>query len=158
MLVTGLLVTFFLGQRTGVTIPKSKFPSASAFYMTTDSETFSEASVQSSITSIVYSLFAAELNAPEAGTLKIEPTLLVESSHILAKGRFYELCMQDLLSTCSSVREVKAAERVDAYLRGFVVAERRSRARMKVNYILAGATSNRLDQAIGLLSERCVCV
>ena len=43
-------------------------------------------------------------------------------------------------------------KKVDSFLRGFIQSERIKRSRMKVNYILAGAESGRLEDAIGLLS------
>ena len=104
------------------------------------------------IPSLLQTLFVMELNTPNQLS-RTDPTVLIDNAHILTKGHFYETCMQDMLSQCSSPRETRAAERVDAFVRGFVVSERKARARMKVDYILAGASSNRLDEAIHLLSE-----
>lgn len=46
-----------------------------------------------------------------------------------------------------------ALERVDNFLNGYIKTERKSRCRLKVNYILAGASSNRFEESILLLSE-----
>jgi len=46
-----------------------------------------------------------------------------------------------------------ALERVDKFLNGYIKTERKSRCRLKVNYILAGASSNRFEESILLLSE-----
>ena len=62
--------------------------------------------------------------------------------------------MEELLNECTTTQEKKAAERVDAFMRGFIVSERRSRARLKLNYLLAGASSNRFEEAVHLLLER----
>ena len=107
----------------------------------------------SEVSSILQTLFVRELNSPHE-LAKTPSSLLIENAHIITKGHLYETCMQDLLGQCSSPKETRAAERVDAFVRGFVVSERKSRARMKVDYILAGASSNRLDEAIQLLGER----
>lgn len=45
-------------------------------------------------------------------------------------------------------------EQIDAILSGFILSERKSRSRQKMNYILAGASTNRLDMAINSLAER----
>lgn len=79
---------------------------------------------------------------------------LTERSYILCKGRIYESIMDDLLQSSVSMDETKRIEQVDVILRGFVLSERKVRSRQKMNYILAGASSNRLDSAIRTLAER----
>lgn len=83
------------------------------------------------------------------------PARLLDNAHLLSRGRLYELGVQELLNGCASVRETKALERVDAAMRGFVLSERKARSRLKLNYVMAGAASGRVDAAIELLAERC---
>ena len=89
-----------------------------------------------------------------SGSTALDPTLLVENAHILAKGKLYEEVMEAKISAATKETDIRGLEWVDARLRSFVLAERKARARLKVNYILAGAKSGRLEQAIQLLVER----
>lgn len=110
--------------------------------------------VQADITGILSNLLSKEIQAVNQGsTTTPDPSLLLENAYLLSKGRLYESCMRDLVGQCGTAQEVKAAERLDTYLRGFILSERKSRARLKLNYIMAGAASNRLDQAVVLLAE-----
>lgn len=84
----------------------------------------------------------------------VSPSLLSENSHMLVKGRLYETIMDKRLSQCDKSEDTIALEKVNSFLQGFVNSERKSRARMKVNYILSGAMTNRLDEAIEILVER----
>ena len=79
---------------------------------------------------------------------------LMERSYILCKGRIYESIMDDLLQSSASMDDTRKIEQVDVIIRGFVLSERKVRSRQKMNYILAGASTNRLDSAIRTLSER----
>ena len=58
-----------------------------------------------------------------------------------------------MLKNCKSSEETIALERVDNFLNGYIKTERKSRCRLKINYILAGASSNRFEESILLLSE-----
>ena len=49
--------------------------------------------------------------------------------------------------------DIAIIERVDAFLTGFISSERKARSKLKLNYIIAGASSNRMESAIGMLSE-----
>jgi len=62
--------------------------------------------------------------------------------------------MDDLLQSSASMDDTRKIEQVDVIIRGFVLSERKVRSRQKMNYILAGASTNRLDSAIRTLSER----
>ena len=86
--------------------------------------------------------------------LSLDPTILLENSHIITKGRLYEEVMLDKMKETSNLHDTKELERVDALLKGFITTERKARARMKMNYMLAGAGTNRLEEAIQLLSDR----
>jgi hypothetical protein len=90
----------------------------------------------------------------DGGLGSMNPALLSENSFILAKGKLYESVMDDLMQECTSNVQIQKLEKVDGFLRGFVISERKNRARLKINYIMAGASSNRLDEAIEMLSER----
>lgn len=108
-------------------------------------------SIEDSILRIIKTYLDAD--SSEGGISSVNPKLLVENAHVLAKGRYYEEIISSLIKDSESHEETTALERVDAFLNGFIQAERRSRARLKVNYIIAGATTNRLDESINLLSE-----
>jgi hypothetical protein len=77
---------------------------------------------------------------------------LIDQAHILSKGRLYEDVMDEMRSKCEDFDEEEKISKVDAFLKSFIVSERKSRARLKLNYLMAGATSNRLEQAVQMLS------
>lgn len=85
-----------------------------------------------------------------------DPNVLLESAHIITTGRIYESLMNDRMEAAreGSGENLAQLEKVDALLQGFVTAERKQRARLKVTYVLAGAESGRLNEGITLLSER----
>jgi hypothetical protein len=84
---------------------------------------------------------------------ELDPRLLVDNSHVLAKGTLYEDVVRELMLS-AAVDDRAHIHAADAFLKGFVSSERKKRLKLKVNYILAGAQSKRLDEAIDLLSER----
>lgn len=92
----------------------------------------------------------------EGGISSISPTILIQNAHILTKGRLYEYVMEKTIEECDNKNEISKIECVDAFMKGFIVSERKQRSRLKMNYMMAGASSNRLDDAIALLSERSV--
>jgi len=85
-----------------------------------------------------------------------DPNFLLENAHIITTGRTYESTMNDRMEAAreGSGEDMSQLEKVDALLQGFVTAERKQRARLKVTYVLAGAESGRLNEGIALLSER----
>ena len=85
-----------------------------------------------------------------------DPHFLLENAHIITSGRIYESTMNDRMEAAreGSGEALTQLEKVDALLQGFVTAERKQRARLKVTYVLAGAESGRLNEGIALLSER----
>lgn len=92
----------------------------------------------------------------EGGIGSISPTILMQNAHILTKGRLYEYVMEKTIEECDNKKDIRKIEAVDAFMKGFIVSERKQRSRLKMNYMMAGASSNRLDDAISLLSERSV--
>ena len=78
----------------------------------------------------------------------------MDNAHILTKGKLYEYVIDKTIQECDNNRDIAKIEQVDAFMRGFVVSERKQRSRLKINYVMSGASSNRLDEAISLLSER----
>ena len=89
----------------------------------------------------------------EGSLVKVDPAILTENAHLLAKGKYYEMVMEDYLRSCVTSNEISKLEAIDAFIGGFVQAERKQRSRLKLNYIIAGATSNRLEESIQLLAE-----
>lgn len=87
-----------------------------------------------------------------------DPNILLKHAHILTHGRLYENVMNDRIHGAKSLPERQALEKVDALMRGFITAERKQRARLKVVYVLAGAQSGDIDECIKLLSDRCTVV
>ena len=83
----------------------------------------------------------------------VSPTLLIEKSYLLTKSGFYEEIMEEYLNQCDTLEEVEHLEKVDTYLRRFISNERKSRSRMKLNYLMAGAASSRFEEAVQMLSE-----
>lgn len=86
-------------------------------------------------------------------TAQVDTALLIDKAHLLARSGLYEEAIRDRMNSYTVPSELEVVERVDAQLRAFVASERKSRARLKLNYIMAGATTNRLEQAIEVLVE-----
>jgi hypothetical protein len=110
-----------------------------------------EKSIQDEIREIIQIFVQAD-----GGISSISPTVLIENAHILTKGKLYEYVIEKTIEECDNVREIAKIEAVDAFMKGFIVSERKQRSRLKMNYMMSGASSNRLDEAISLLSERFV--
>lgn len=83
----------------------------------------------------------------------VNPGVLIENSFLLSKVGFYEEIMEEYLNACTSLEEVVQLEKVDGYLRKFISSERKSRSRLKINYLMAGAVSNRFEEAVQTLSD-----
>jgi hypothetical protein len=88
------------------------------------------------------------------GFRSVSPRVLMDNSHILTKGRLYEEAITHRLTHAVNSSQIRDLESVDAFLKGFITSERKARARLKLNYVLAGASSQRLDESIQLLSDR----
>jgi hypothetical protein len=110
-----------------------------------------EKSIQDEIREIVQMFVQAD-----GGISSISPAVLIENAHILTKGKLYEYVIEKTIEECDNVREIAKIEAVDAFMKGFIVSERKQRSRLKMNYMMSGASSNRLEEAISLLSERFV--
>lgn len=100
----------------------------------------------------VVGIYTAAEASPE-GIGAVNPTLLLDRAHLLVKGRLYEKIMKRRIEGSETPEQAARLESVDRFLHGFVQAERKSRSRLKVNYIMAGAASGRLDDSIELLHE-----
>lgn len=111
----------------------------------------SEQSVQDEIKDIIKIFVTAE-----GGVSSVNPSVLMDNAHILTKGKLYEYIIGKTIEECDNSREIARIEAVDTFMRGFIVSERKQRSRLKMNYMMTGASSNRLDEAITLLSERLV--
>ena len=109
-------------------------------------------SIEDEVKSIIKVFLTSERDNKEEGFRSVSPSVLIDNSFILAKGRVYEKIMSDLLQN-SNPTELCVLERIDEFLSGFIQAERKSRSRLKLNYIISGASSGRLEDAIKLLSE-----
>ena len=112
-----------------------------------------DAEIRRDIKMLVNIFIDAEKSSAD-GFRSVNPSLLLDNSHVLTKGRIYEGVMEELLQADGDGRaDTAIIERVDAFLTGFIHSERKSRSKLKLNYIIAGASSNRLESAIGMLSE-----
>lgn len=109
----------------------------------------SEQSIQDEIKGIIQTLVQSE-----GGVGSISLSILMENAHILTKGKLYESAIEKIIEECDNSREIAKIEAVDAIMKGFIVSERKQRSRLKMNYMMSGASSNRLDEAITMLSER----
>lgn len=87
------------------------------------------------------------------GIQGIDPAYLADNAHIISKGKLYEEAMKQLMLSTTNKDELAAMEELDRFLRGYISGERKARARMKIDYLIAGATSNRFEEAVGMLSE-----
>lgn len=84
----------------------------------------------------------------------VNPTVLLEYSHIITKPGYYEEVMEDKLDECDTLEEIVQLEKVDLFLRKFIQTERKMRARLKLKYLMVGASTGRFEEAIQLLSDR----
>ena len=109
----------------------------------------SEQSIQDEIKEIIQTLVQSE-----GGVDSISLSILMENAHILTKGKLYESAIEKSIEECDNNRDVAKIEAIDAVMKGFIVSERKQRSRLKMNYMMSGASSNRLDEAITMLSER----
>ena len=109
----------------------------------------SEQSIQDEIKGIIQTLVQSE-----GGVDSISLSILMENAHILTKGKLYESAIEKIIDECDNSRDITKIEAVDAVMKGFIVSERKQRSRLKMNYMMSGASSNRLDEAITMLSER----
>jgi len=82
-----------------------------------------------------------------------DPNILLDHAHIITHGRLYEDAMNDRMQGTKDIAERLALEKADALMRGFVTAERKQRARLKVVYVLAGAQSGDIDECVKRLSD-----
>ena len=94
---------------------------------------------------LINKFLASPLNA-------LNPNILVENAHILVNGK-YEEVIDEKLNNARDIKESTDIRNLDLIVRGFITAERKSRSRLKVNYLLEGACTHRLEEAISLLSE-----
>lgn len=84
----------------------------------------------------------------------IDPTIFTENAHILCRGRLYEDVISNLIASAKSEQASQHLQRIDALIRGFLSSERKSRSRLKVNYLLAAASEELFDDAMEALSAR----
>lgn len=49
-------------------------------------------------------------------------------------------------------QELLSLKRVNSFLQGFIFSEKKSRARLKINYLLAGAEIGQVDTAVNRLA------
>jgi hypothetical protein len=84
----------------------------------------------------------------------ISPSIISENSHILAKENYFEAVIQEKLSAEHlNSRDTALLEQINSFLSGIIKSERRNRARLKINYILAAIRTEMLEESIDLLSE-----
>lgn len=84
----------------------------------------------------------------------INPSVIRDKSYMLAKDQYFETIMQEKLSSPTlSSSDTALLEQINMFLSSIILSERRSRARLKVNYILASIRAEKLEEAIELLCE-----
>lgn len=93
------------------------------------------------------------LETAEDGS-QVNTKALIESAHILAMNNLYEEAMEELLNSRDVSKEsVLLLEQVDAVIKSFINSERKTRSRLKVNYLISGALSDRLEAAVLMLAN-----
>ena len=119
-----------------------------------ESDKTDQTNLRDSILNEISEVLQAYMSLPHKTPLEtVSPTLLIEKSYLLTKSGFYEEIMEEYLNQCNTLEEVEHLEKVDTYLRRFISNERKSRSRMKLNYLMAGAASSRFEEAVQMLSE-----
>lgn len=158
-----LLLLFALLWVTSAFIPLSFLPRASnsrkavygpfcKVYTTSRASLEHPTDIRGEISSIVEQVVNYSRN--RNGLSGFDPKTLMEHAHIITQGNEYESVIQAKLEAAHGADEVADLKNADALLKGFIQSERKQRARLKMNYILAGAETGRLDDAIQLLSDR----
>jgi hypothetical protein len=69
----------------------------------------------------------------------VDPSILFDSAHILTSDQAYEDAVQIKYKNAKQEKDLSDIEAVDSFLKGFILAERKKRVRLKVNYLLEGA-------------------
>jgi len=83
----------------------------------------------------------------------LDYVLLTENSDALCKYETYDIVMSQKFETSSRSGPLsQSLQRVDSLLRGFISSERNVRSRLKVTYLLAGATSSNLEYCVEMLA------
>lgn len=83
--------------------------------------------------------FLAQIIEKNADIMSVvNPLTLGENAYVLAKNTLYEDVMEGLLLNVVDTKQAEAIQRIDAILKGFIQTERKTRSRLKLNYILAG--------------------
>lgn len=114
--------------------------------------------------------------ARPGGLQSINPQILLDKSEYLCKEGVYDAIMSYRFSECqkqipsddvsagsndsndtSTIRtiarqELLSLKRVNSFLQGFIFSEKKSRARLKINYLLAGAEIGQVDTAVNRLA------
>ena len=83
--------------------------------------------------------FLAQIIEKNADIMSVvNPLTLGDNAYVLAKNTLYEDVMEELLLNVVDTKQAEAIQRIDAILKGFIQTERKTRSRLKLNYILAG--------------------
>ena len=140
---------------TSVFLPSSRLPSCHWHLSAVEMDNIVDVDATEDVTSIEDEIrrVIEVFKSAEGSLVKVDPSILTENAHLLAKGKYYEMVMEDYLRSSVTSNEITKLEAIDAFIGGFVQAERKQRSRLKLNYIIAGATSNRLEESIQLLAE-----
>jgi hypothetical protein len=89
------------------------------------------------------------------GLETVDPQVLTNYSPVLCKEGFFEAVMKNLTRDIGNHNQtlVNSVKRVDSFLSGYIFSERKGRARLKINYLLAGAETGLLDEAVNKLRK-----
>lgn len=127
----------------------SSLPEESA---TENGESMSSTSDRTLILSVITRIAESYLHNKSFDDL--DPTIFTENAHILCRGRLYEDIISNLIASAKTEQVSQHLQRIDALIRGFLSSERKSRSRLKVNYLLAAASEELFDDAMAALSAR----
>ena len=118
-----------------------------------------ELTLKEDVYRIIYQLLESqreiesESDRDSSGETRLDTKILLDNAHILVQSNIYEQAMEELLNSCDSEEAVNTLERIDGFVGSFIQNERKSRCRLKLTYLINGATSNRLEEAISKLSN-----
>lgn len=80
--------------------------------------------------------------------------ILLENAHLLTKLKYYEQSVDCILNECADNKKIAALMNFNDQVKEFIIAERKSRCRDKLKYLVIGASIGRLESAIDNLSCR----
>lgn len=109
-------------------------------------------SIRDKIELVVDKLIA--LDKPQLTLDDIDPTLLHDNAHFLAKPGLFEEIMKERALAPMEHKERNKLEAIQDVLTNYISIERKNRAKLKLKYLLDCLIADKLEYGIDMLVER----